>query len=167
MRIQGRVLPCSVLLAVSAYGQSITGTITGVVEDPTGARVSGAAISALNQDTNVRYPAGTTGAGLYTIPDLPLGKYTITVEANDDLVVVQRDGSIFTRDVHIGARLGPWFDVGVALRADKREAIRMKFNHPDDEVRILGEDEAVGADTDDLAFLQHFREDAAIIAPFV
>ncbi len=71
-----------VLLAVSAFGQSITGTINGAVEDPSGARVGGATISALNQDTNVRYPASMTGAGLYAIPDLPLGKYTLTVEAN-------------------------------------------------------------------------------------
>src|SRR5580693_6991411 len=98
MRIQGRISLCIVLLAVSAFGQSITGTITGVVEDPTGARVSGAAISALNQDTNVRYPASTTGAGLYTIPDLPLGKYTITAEATGFKKSVRTDLQVGAAD---------------------------------------------------------------------
>src|SRR5580693_7434400 len=82
MSIAIRVLWVGLGLSVCALGQSITGTITGVVEDPTGARVPGAAIEAVNQNTNVHYPASMTGAGLYTISDLPLGHYAISAEAN-------------------------------------------------------------------------------------
>ena len=81
MRIQGRILLSSLLPAVLSYGQNIAGTITGVVEDPSGARVIGATITAVNQDTNVRYPSISTEAGTYVIPELPLGDYTVTVEA--------------------------------------------------------------------------------------
>jgi hypothetical protein len=69
MRIPGRILLSSLLPAVLSYGQNIAGTITGVVEDPSGARIIGATITAVNQDTNVRYPAIITEAGAYVIPE--------------------------------------------------------------------------------------------------
>src|SRR5438105_505117 len=80
MRVAKRLFVSLLLLAGLSQAQ-ITGTLTGVVEDPTGARVAGAAVAALNQETNVRYSAVTTGAGVYVIPQVPLGDYTITVEA--------------------------------------------------------------------------------------
>ena len=58
------VLVCGFVLATSALGQIIKGTVTGVVEDPTGARVPNAMIEAVNQDTNVHYPSSITAAGL-------------------------------------------------------------------------------------------------------
>jgi hypothetical protein len=81
MRIQGKLLFSILLLAGLSHAQNIAGTITGVVEDPSGARVIGATISAVNQATNVRYSSTTTEAGIYVIPELPLGDYTVTVEA--------------------------------------------------------------------------------------
>src|SRR5579859_7619639 len=81
VRIQGTLLLSILVLAGLSRAQNIAGTITGVVEDPSGARVIGATITAVNQATNVRYSSITTEAGIYVIPDLPLGDYTVTVEA--------------------------------------------------------------------------------------
>lgn len=68
-------------LAGSASAQNIEGTITGLVQDPSGAVVPGAKVTALNQETGVAYPAAATSAGVYVIPQVPMGRYTVTVEA--------------------------------------------------------------------------------------
>ena len=61
------------------FGQAATGTITGTVSDPAGAVVAGTAVTARNTDTGVSYPAATTTTGNYTITQLPIGTYEITV----------------------------------------------------------------------------------------
>ena len=65
----------------SAVGQTITGSITGLVTDPSGAVVVGAKITAENTATGVQTTAQTNGAGVYTIRFLPIGVYTLTLEA--------------------------------------------------------------------------------------
>ena len=65
----------------SALGQTVTGSITGVVTDPSGAVVVGATVTAGNTATGVQTTAQTNGAGNYTIRFLPVGVYTSTVEA--------------------------------------------------------------------------------------
>jgi hypothetical protein len=70
------------LLALSAaLGQTVTGTITGVVTDPSGALVPGASVTAENVATGVKTTAQTNGAGVYTVRFLPIGTYTVTIEA--------------------------------------------------------------------------------------
>ncbi|HET9529289.1 MAG TPA: TonB-dependent receptor [Blastocatellia bacterium] len=62
--------------------QTTTGSIRGVVTDQTGAVVSGANVTAKNQSTGVETGIfKTTGEGIYNIPNLIPGTYTITVEA--------------------------------------------------------------------------------------
>src|SRR5689334_2178462 len=62
-----------------AFGQAGNGTITGTVTDPTGAVVANAAVEARNAETGVVYPVATTSTGNYTIPQLPVGTYEISV----------------------------------------------------------------------------------------
>jgi hypothetical protein len=57
------------------------GALTGNVIDSTGAVVIAAKVSAKNLATNVTYDTQTTDAGLYVLPDLPVGTYLITIEA--------------------------------------------------------------------------------------
>ena len=64
-----------------SLAQTVTGSITGQVTDPSGALVSGANVIAENVATAVKTTATTNAAGLYTIRFLPIGTYKVTVEA--------------------------------------------------------------------------------------
>src|SRR5271156_3994105 len=70
----------SLLLFVSAaFAQSNLGTITGTITDPAGAVVPNAPIEARNVDTGALYQAAASGTGNYTIAQLPVGTYEISV----------------------------------------------------------------------------------------
>jgi hypothetical protein len=69
----------SLIVASLAFGQVGNGTITGTVTDPAGAVVAGAMVEAKNAETGVVYRATSTSAGNYTIGDLPVGTYTVSV----------------------------------------------------------------------------------------
>lgn len=64
----------------TSSAQTVTGSITGQVTDPSGALVSGAVVTAENVGTSVKTTATTNSAGLYTIRFLPIGSYTLTVD---------------------------------------------------------------------------------------
>jgi hypothetical protein len=67
-------------VAASLPAQVITGTITGAVTDPSGSAVPNAKVTATAVATGVLTPAQANAAGIYTIPFLPAGEYTVTVE---------------------------------------------------------------------------------------
>jgi hypothetical protein len=77
LRIAGLLLIC----AVGAFAQGDRGTITGTVTDPTGAVVPNASIQVTNTDTSAVYKVGTTNTGNYTLANLPVGTYELTVDA--------------------------------------------------------------------------------------
>jgi Carboxypeptidase regulatory-like domain/TonB-dependent Receptor Plug Domain len=64
-----------------AWGQGLTGTISGIVKDPTGAVVPNAAVTAKNAGTNAEATARTDAEGYYRIANLPPGNYVVFVEA--------------------------------------------------------------------------------------
>jgi hypothetical protein len=68
-----------VAAASVASGQTGSGTITGSVADPAGAVVAGAKVEAKNTETGVIFPAETTNTGNYTISQVPIGTYVLTV----------------------------------------------------------------------------------------
>lgn len=70
----------SVLLLSLAMGQNVTGSITGLVTDPSSAVVVGAKVTVENTATEVKTVAQTNESGAYTIRFLPIGTYTVTVE---------------------------------------------------------------------------------------
>jgi len=71
---------CFLLLSVSLFAQNDRGTITGEVKDQAGAVVPNATVVALNVATGTQAKATTTGTGNYTLPSLPAGIYTVSVE---------------------------------------------------------------------------------------
>ncbi|HTC90384.1 MAG TPA: carboxypeptidase-like regulatory domain-containing protein, partial [Bryobacteraceae bacterium] len=77
LRISGLILICT----LAAFAQGDRGTITGTVSDPTGAIVPGANIQVTNSDTASVYKIGTSATGNYTLANLPVGTYVLTVEA--------------------------------------------------------------------------------------
>src|SRR5579863_10255399 len=62
--------------------QTVTGSVTGEVTDPSGAVISGASVVAHNLDTNVDTPTTTNASGLYRIEFLPIGHYQLSAKAN-------------------------------------------------------------------------------------
>src|SRR5580704_10989685 len=76
----GLVLVCLFLVSTVAFGQGGNASITGTVTDPAGAVVGGASIELKQVETGVVYPAASTNTGNYTVSNLPVGKYTMTVK---------------------------------------------------------------------------------------
>lgn len=66
-----------------AVAQVITGTISGTVKDSSGAVVPNATVTVTNTDKNIVVrTTKSDGVGGYTAPLLPVGHYTVTVEAS-------------------------------------------------------------------------------------
>jgi hypothetical protein len=59
--------------------QSDRGTVTGTVADPAGAVVANAPIEAKNTQTGAAFQAASSDTGNYTLPQLPVGAYEISV----------------------------------------------------------------------------------------
>ncbi|HEU0185525.1 MAG TPA: carboxypeptidase-like regulatory domain-containing protein, partial [Blastocatellia bacterium] len=68
------------LCSTAALAQQETATITGEVRDTNGSVVPKATITVTNVETNVRVNGETNDQGLYTVPSLKPGPYSITVE---------------------------------------------------------------------------------------
>ncbi len=66
---------------LNAYGQQITGTIAGTVKDEQGAVVTSATVKATNIDTGLSRSTTVTADGTYLIQYLPVGTYTVEVNA--------------------------------------------------------------------------------------
>jgi hypothetical protein len=68
--------------SAAAWAQGVTGTISGAVADPSKSPVPGATVSITSADTGVTVWTGKTNAsGVYRAADLPVGNYTIDVQA--------------------------------------------------------------------------------------
>ncbi len=80
------------LVAAGAmYGQGVTGRIEGAVLDPSQAVVPGATVTVANQETGYRAEVPTGPGGAYVVPNMPPGKYTITVTAPGFKASVSKD----------------------------------------------------------------------------
>ena len=69
-------------MAVPARAQELNGTLRGLILDPQGAAISNASVMAINEGTHTRRSTQSSTAGVYVFPDLPVGSYTLTVEAS-------------------------------------------------------------------------------------
>src|SRR5262249_48677220 len=100
------VVPAILLLAswvcqpavVSA--QTNTGEIQGVVTDPSGAVLPGATVTAVQRGTGVTVGRRPDDRGLYFIPGLPVGEYTLLARL-EGFKVLTRSGIV----LQVGQRL--------------------------------------------------------------
>ncbi|PWT99920.1 MAG: TonB-dependent receptor [Terriglobia bacterium] len=66
------------LIVQAGYGQAVSvATVTGRVGDEQGSSVPGARLQITGVDTGTIYSAVTNEDGIYTIPNLPIGAYTL------------------------------------------------------------------------------------------
>jgi len=77
--------------SLSIRAQSFRGSLVGAVVDQTGAAVPAASVVATNQATGVSRSTHADASGNYTIPELPIGTYSVTVKVEGFAVVTQAD----------------------------------------------------------------------------
>src|SRR5262245_36923868 len=70
----------ALLLSTTLWSQEFRSTLAGVVQDPSGAAVPGAKVSAVNMDTGARSATTSTNDGAYTIPFLTPGRYQLIAD---------------------------------------------------------------------------------------
>jgi hypothetical protein len=66
--------------AALCFGQTSTTQISGTVYDNSGAVLTGASVTAVNNATGATVKQITNSAGLWNIPAVPVGTYTFTIE---------------------------------------------------------------------------------------
>jgi hypothetical protein len=71
----------ALFLVSVAFGQVDTGSIAGTVRDPSGAVIQGAVVKVGDQATGISISSVTNSQGLYSVPDLKVGTYTISAVA--------------------------------------------------------------------------------------
>src|SRR5206468_1109157 len=69
------------LLALPVFGQQSTARLLGNVLDPSSAAIAGANVTVTNVGTSQQKSVQTTASGEYSISLLPIGEYTMLVEA--------------------------------------------------------------------------------------
>src|SRR6266446_5164517 len=81
MRIQWKNVAVLALVSFHCAIAQTTGVIRGTVKDPSGAVIGGAKITAILQATNATRTAASDIRGEYVFPTLPVGRYTVEIEA--------------------------------------------------------------------------------------
>ena len=104
-------------VAEPLHAQTASGTVTGVVSDPGGAVVPQAAVVAVNTATGDTRKTVTNGAGIFSIPALPPGPYTVDVQAKG----FEEDTSILT--LSVGQILNVNFSLKVGAATEKVEVV--------------------------------------------
>ncbi len=71
---------CFLLLSAPVAFAQTDASVSGTITDPSGGHVVSATVTALNADTGIATRVATNDAGVYTMPQLPPGKYNFTAE---------------------------------------------------------------------------------------
>ena len=115
-------LSAFLLLSIPVLAQTVTGSITGQVTDPSGAVVAGAKVTAENTETGVKTPSATNGSGVYTIRFLPIGTYTVTIEAK---------GFVPQRVAPFGLEIGQTAKINVTVEIGSSTTVTVREDfHP-------------------------------------
>ena len=87
------LLAASLWIAISPRAlwaqAAASGTIQGVITDPTGAVVPAATVQVSNVDTNVSTTVQTDASGRYFVPNLRVGTYSVTVTRSGFKTVIR------------------------------------------------------------------------------
>jgi hypothetical protein len=93
-----------------SHAQGLLGSILGTVTDGKGAAVGDVAVTAVNKSTNLQVNATTQANGLYQIPNLPIGAYSVTfkkagfdAESHPDVLVQAEQSATVNASLKVGA----------------------------------------------------------------
>jgi hypothetical protein len=78
-----RVHLLALFLPLAAAAQLYTGSVTGVITDPSGAAVPGAKVTLVDQNKGFAFKAETDSSGRYLLRSIPPGSYKLTIEATN------------------------------------------------------------------------------------
>ena len=73
-------MAAGLLSASPGRAQTFRGAVIGTATDSSGAAVAGAKVTVRNEDTGLVRSTATSDDGSYSVPELPVGKYDVTVE---------------------------------------------------------------------------------------
>src|ERR1700753_3012259 len=79
------------VIAVTAFAQTQTGSISGTITDPNGAVVPGVTVDATSQSAGTTMHVVSSDAGLYVFPSLTTGLWTITAQKTGFKKLVRTD----------------------------------------------------------------------------
>ena len=108
------------LCATSLLAQTFRGTILGTVTDPQGAVISGARVTVRNVNTGLERTTQTSADGSYSVPELPIGTYNVTVNQS-------------------GFQTSSVTNVGVDVATEKRVDVALKAGQVTTTVEVSGE----------------------------
>ncbi len=128
----GLAVVCLFAATLAAFGQGGSASITGTITDPAGALISSAAIELKQAETGVIYPAVSTSTGNYTVSNLSVGRYTMTVKVPG-----------FKTYTHSNLQL----DVAAVVKED----IALQVGAASDTVTVTAEASLLAAETSELA----------------
>jgi len=110
-RITLGFLTAFVIVLLSAVpllrAQTVSGSISGQVTDPSGAAVPSASVTLRNQDTGAVMKTASNSSGVYGFPVVPVGKnYSVTVGAKGFRTYVQSGITLLiNQDLRLDAKL--------------------------------------------------------------
>ena len=112
-RTFGAALALCLLFLAPSFAQEYRGTITGTVTDASGALMPNAQVEVRNVDTSTVSTAGTNEAGVYTVPFLLPGTYTVTATATGFKKAVHEK-----IEIHAGDRVQTDLKLEVGVASD-------------------------------------------------
>jgi len=123
-----KVVCCIFLSVVASVAQTGAGSIEGTVFDPPGAIVPGAPVQARNADTGKAYRGTSAVDGTYKIPDLPAGRYDVSVTVGGLRNWEQKNVAVqaikpLRLDIHLeeGTQLSTLGEDRLAVAADQKK----------------------------------------------
>jgi hypothetical protein len=102
------------LIGSTAFGQVTRTSLSGLINDQTGAAVSGAKVTAKHIATNEEFRTTTDAQGAFIFPSMPLGKFSVTIEAAGFKRVEAQN---VTLEVGVPAKLNLAMEVGQVSEA--------------------------------------------------
>jgi Carboxypeptidase regulatory-like domain/TonB dependent receptor len=114
------LLLVSLALSTCLYGQAVSGSITGVITDASGAALHGASVDVVSVGTGVHYKSNSNDAGYFNVLNLISGAYRIDISATGFRPVTRNDVQV---------------DIGAVVRLD----FQLEVGTMQERVTVVGE----------------------------